>query len=123
MTKRGPFPLTISRKPGGMIVRQFVVDDARGTLEWADAGRRTTKHRLEAEYTGGGCRSCGRAPVVRWLRVRWIGVPLPVRLWLDRFHVTEWRGERVDLRGCGCLLKPKRFVELFGTAMTQWRGV
>ena len=69
---------------------------------------------LQSKRKKGKCKGCKeRAPVVEWLRLRWIGVP-----WLKRWR---WDTNLYWLQyqpspGCGCLLKPKRLVE----ALQMW---
>jgi len=43
--------------------------------------------------------------VVRWLGIRWYGVPWPLRIWLV-FTKAECR--LFDLPGCGCMVWAKR---------------
>lgn len=39
--------------------------------------------------------------VYRWARLRWYGVPFPVRLWLRLFH---WKHPKIgSFAGCGCI--------------------
>lgn len=45
--------------------------------------------------------------LVRWLRVLWIGVPWPVRVWL---HARGRISHPDALPGCGCLYALKRLI-------------
>lgn len=89
-----------------------------------DLGPRTPASAPAASVAeGGGGGGCGcsapSVPVVRWLGVRWWGVPYPLRLWRD------WLFLGYDRAGCGCLVKAKAALEglavVLGCARAAWR--
>lgn len=70
----------------------------RGGLVCGVSKRPTEEHRV-----GGAC-PLGRYPdergVIRWRGVQWLGVPMPVRLWL----VLRGKLSRPEaMAGCGCV--------------------
>lgn len=67
----------------------------------------------------GGC-SGGAVEIVRWIGVRWFGVPAPVRHW--RFFCTYSWTAPAEYGGCGCIFKLKLAKELLGNAWRLWRA-
>ena len=63
---------------------------------------------LESHIQGRPC-PLGKHPDangwIRWLGVRWIGLPMPVRWWLS---LVNWNRFYIDTPGCGCALWLKR---------------
>lgn len=56
-----------------------------------------------------------RQNVVRWMGVRWYGVPMPLRIWLRIAHPRHPRIFRWD--GCGCVVVLKRGIETIGLVL------
>lgn len=50
------------------------------------------------------CGSCDPGPVIRWLGVRWYGLPALKRWWRKWRHIQSTAEE---LKGCGCMVVPK----------------
>ena len=65
-------------------------------------GKDCTDHAIKGKCPRG--RYPDRDGLVRWLGVRWVGMPAPLR-W--RFEARYGRAPRVD--GCGCVASVKRF--------------
>lgn len=67
--------------------------------------------------SGGGC--CGasaKAPIQSWARMRWHGVPKPVRWW------KTLRKQEYKTEGCGCPVKTKAAFEGFKLAWRYFRS-
>ena len=45
-----------------------------------------------------------KAGIVKWMGVKWMGVPMPIRLWLVLLGKVE---RPDDFTGCGCLVAAK----------------
>lgn len=62
------------------------------------------------DYVQGG-RPCplgkhsAKSPIVRWLGMAWMGVPMPIRLWLMVVHTRHPRPD--SFTSCGCNLRLK----------------
>lgn len=54
---------------------------------------------------------------VRWLWIRWVGIPYPVRVW--KSITTKHRGW-FSLPGCGCALKAKRLSIRIRASVSDW---
>lgn len=65
-------------------------------------------HPLESHINGRTCPLRKHPDAngwIRWCGIRWIGLPLPVRLWLS---LRFWDALYMDTPGCGCILWLKR---------------
>ena len=60
------------------------------------------------------CGGCGQVAVHRWLGLRWIGLPAPIRWWRRLGRSRTWLAKADSLAGCGCLLRLK-------AAWTAWK--
>ena len=65
-------------------------------------------HPLASHISGRAC-PLGKHPDangwVTWCGIRWIGLPMPVRLW---WSLLNWNRLYIDTPGCGCALWLKR---------------
>ena len=48
---------------------------------------------------------CGKAPIYRWLGIRWFGYPWPLR-W--RYSPASGGVIYLPMLGCGCMVRPKK---------------
>jgi len=55
---------------------------------------------------------------VRWLRVVWHGLPMPLRLWGVYAGLWTWR-EAKTLPGCGCVVRLKAWCASLARAFTR----
>ena len=66
------------------------------------------------------CQSCGHkgAQMMFWLKIRWIGIPAPVRWWKDllwSWGLIRYPWGPKDFAGCGCIYRLKRTYETWRT--------
>ena len=77
----------------------------------------TTKGKGKSKGKG-GCEPCrDRRLLQTWLKIRWVGMPWPKRLWRALRH-----GEAIHSRpGCGCVWKLRMGVYLFKQFLVAWK--
>ena len=89
--------------PGGKLYRAELTLSDRGTVQVAGV------HTDIKAPSGNGCAGCGKKDIVRWLGLRWLGKPYPLRLWA-RLRCGTALG---SWDHCGCLYKLDLACKLF----------
>lgn len=85
---------------GVVAVRIYDDGTTDSALDKTDNVERSHLLKLPKQPKKKGC--CGGVPIVRWMFIRWHGVPYPVRIW--RWWLSRtWKAEP----GCGCIVKLK----------------
>ncbi len=108
-----------------------IVTQVCGGVLVADAARAREGSGQWAVGSGDGCTmelsACPRGPddrgLVRWLGIRWRGVPWPVKMVLSDEVMCGWLGHdrpgrMEDMPGCGCSDRVKGWCE----RISRWLG-
>ena len=100
----------------------FKIDGDDPDVEWMDATEFDTEGAaFEKPKRDGGCRSCrkGKPKIYRWLGMRWLGKPWPLR-----WQYSPKSGGIIHIGdlGCGCIIKLKAAMEGFSKGWKHWRA-
>lgn len=79
--------------------------------------------------TKSGCQPCQEKRLLRWwLKIRWVGVPKPIRWWKGTWHILmlifwdSYHPKPPSYPGCGCIWKLRMGAYLFKQFWTSWKN-
>jgi len=121
ITQRIIPPVKVVPKPGDLVPAFYEDEkDAPWTIEGA------ARKAMGKAKPCGGCQKNEKAPArvpeyaypTKWMGIRWIGKPWPLR-WAWNPHTM--RIEKAEHPGCGCMLKPKMLTNAIRKVFREWR--